>query len=219
MTVVLLSAVFLLWTMAFFSAQSNAVSKETATRYDFVPAKSNEPKGIAKGIFPGRVVWAHDPKATKWKGNWKSNADQWWLDENTDQQRVEAMLVSTLTKLTGTSGEESAWKAIFKYYNATSRGLKDRGYTDGEVIALKPNFNNSEVPNKTDNYSDESPQLVLAMVRQLVYKAHVAPKDIIIYDARRLIPSYLLTKVWGEFKNVRFVQVEAPKDGQPKNQA
>ena len=210
---------FLLWTMAFSSTDGNAVIKNEATSYDFIPAKSNEPKGIAKGIFPGRVVWAHDSKATKWKGNWKSKTDQYWLDENTDQQRVEAMLRTTLIKLTGKSSEDSAWETIFKHYNATSRGIKDKGYTEGEVIALKPNFNNSEVPNKTDNYSDESPQLILAMVRQLVYKAHVAPKDITIYDVRRLIPSYLLTKVWSEFKNVRFVQVEGPKEGQPKNPA
>lgn len=130
-------AIFILWTMAFFNTESNAVLKDTATRYDFVPAKSNEPKGIAKGIFPGRVVWAHDPKATKWKGNWKSKTDQ----------------------------------------------------------------------------------LILSMIRQLVHKAHVAPKDIVIVDVRRFIHPYLLTKVWKEFKDVRFVQVEGPKDGQPKNPA
>ena len=210
---------FLIWTMISFSTNINAVSKEAATAYNFVPAKSNDPKGIAKGIFPGRVVWAHDPKAARWKGNWKSNSDQWWLDGNTDQQRVDAMLAATLTKLTGKKTEESAWKAIFKFYNVNKRGLKDRGYKDGEIIGLKINLNNSEVPDKSINYSDESPQLVLAMVRQLVLKARVAPKDIIVYDARRIITSYILTKVWNEFKDVRFVQVDSPKVGQPKNPA
>ena len=208
---------FLFWTMAFFSTDGNAVSKDTATSYDFVPAKSNEPKGIAKGIFPGRVVWAHDPKTTKWKGNWKSKTDQYWLDENTDQQRVEAMLATTLTKLTGKRIEENAWEAIFKHYNTNCRGLKNRGYKEGEVIGLKINLNNCEGPNKIDNYSDASPQFVLAMVRQLVHQAHVSPKDIIIYDVRRFIPSYLLTKVWKEFKEVRFIQVDKPKDDQAKN--
>jgi hypothetical protein len=212
-------AVFLLWTMAFFSTDGNAVSKDTATGYDFVPAQSNEPRGIAKGIFPGRVVWARDPKATRWKGNWKSNTDQYWLDKNTDQQRVDAMLSTTLTKLSGKRSDEGAWEAIFKHYNAHRRGLKNRGYTEGEVIALKPNFNNCEGPNKTDNLSDESPQLVLSMIRQLVYTAHVDAKDIVVIDVRRFIPPYLLTKVWKEFKDVRFVQVEGPKDGQPKNPA
>jgi Domain of unknown function (DUF362) len=214
---VVIMAGFILWTLPFFSTDINADSKNVVTGYDFIPAKSNDPQGVAKGIFPGRVVWAHDPKATKWKGNWKSNTDQYWLDENTDQQRVDAMLVTTITKLSGKRSEESAWESIFNYYNASKRGLEERGYKEGEVIALKINLNNCDVPNKTINYSDVSPQLVLAMVRQLVYKAHVSPKDIIIYDVRRFIPSYLLTKVWNEFKDVRFVQVDKPQESQAKN--
>jgi uncharacterized protein (DUF362 family) len=216
---ILMMTVFLLWTMTIYSTDSNAISKELETGYNFVPAKSNVPIGIAKGIFPGRVVWAHDPKATKWKGNWRSNADQYWLDKNTDQRRVDAMLVTTLTKLTGKSSEESAWESIFKYYNANNRGLIDRGYKESEIVAVKPNLNNCDVPNKTINYSDASPQLVLAIVRQLVHKAHVSPKNIIIYDVRRFIPSYLLTKVWNEFKDVRFVQVDVPQESQVKNAA
>lgn len=29
----------------------------------------NVPVGVAKGIYPGRVVWVHDPNATSWDGN------------------------------------------------------------------------------------------------------------------------------------------------------
>jgi hypothetical protein len=65
--------------------------------------------GIARGINPGRVVWARDPLATKWAGNWKLKSDQWWLDENTDQSRVDAMLDATLLKLTSASNSEAAW--------------------------------------------------------------------------------------------------------------
>jgi hypothetical protein len=217
--VILILAAFLLWTMTFYSTDSNAAFKEPATGYDFVPAKSNDPIGIAKGIFPGRVVWAHDPKATKWKGNWKSKTNQYWLDENTDQQRVDAMLTSTLINLTGKQNEESAWKAIFKYHNVHNRGLMDREYKEGEIVAVKPNLNNCDGTNKIDNLSDESPQFILSMIRQLVYKAHVTPKDIVVYDVRRFIPSYLLTKVWNEFKDVRFVQVDGPQESQAKNPA
>lgn len=216
---ILMAAGFIVWTIMSLITVINADSKNAATGYDFVPAKSNDPKGIAKGIFPGRVVWAHDPKATTWKGNWKSNADQYWLDENTDQQRVDSMLAVNLTRLTGKSSGDSAWEAIFKYYNLNKRGLDERSYKEGEAIALKINLNNCDVPNKTINYSDASPQLVLAMIRQLVYKAHVLPKDIIIYDVRRFIPSYLLLKVWNEFKDVRFVQVDVPQEAQAKNPA
>jgi hypothetical protein len=55
------------------------------------------------------------------------------------------------------------------------------------------------------------------MVRQLVVQAHVNPSDIVIYDARRNIYPALLTKVWTEFPEVRFVQWDAPVAPQPKN--
>jgi uncharacterized protein (DUF362 family) len=209
--VILLVGGYFTWTLTYFSSDGFAQSKsQIATSYDFIPAKSNDPKGNAKGIFPGRVVWARDPKATLWKGNWKAKTDQYWTDENTDQKRVDAMFVTTLTKLTGKNTEEKAWDAIFNYHNTHVRGL-NQGYKTGEVVAIKINLNNSEGANKPDNYTDATPQMVLAVVKQLVQKAHVAPQDIIIYDVRRIMPQYLLLKVWNEFKDVRFVQGQTPQ--------
>src|SRR5690348_177382 len=41
----------------------------TGARADFVPSDPpNSPMGVGKGIHPGRVVWVHDPNATKWNG-------------------------------------------------------------------------------------------------------------------------------------------------------
>ncbi len=208
---------FVIWTVTIYSNDTSALNIKKTTNYNYASGKSNEPIGIARGIFPGRVVWAHDPKATKWKGNWKLESDQYWLDENTDQKRVEAMLETNLKQLTGSKNVENAWAEIFKFHNDKVRGLKNTGYKAGEIIALKPNFNNTYNPVKNDNWTDESPQLILAMIRQLVNNAHVSPKDIVIYDVRRYIPHYLLTKVWSEYKDVRFVQGEGPKNSQPKN--
>ncbi|MEI6139197.1 MAG: DUF362 domain-containing protein [Mariniphaga sp.] len=215
--VLLVLGSFAMWTVIVNSSDSNALNVEKATNYNYSPGKSNEPIGIAKGIFPGRVVWAHDPKATKWKGNWKSESDQYWLDVNTDQPRVETMLESNLEQLTGTKNSQKAWSEIFKFHNEKVRGLKNIGYKAGEIIALKPNFNNTYGPVKNDNWTDESPQLILAMIRSLVNNAGVSPKDIVVYDVRRYIPHYLLTKVWGEFKDIRFVQGSDAKDTQPVN--
>jgi hypothetical protein len=63
-----------------------------AAKWDWQPDAINAPIGIARGIFPGRVVWARDPAATRWAGNWKQNSDQWWTDENTDQTRVDGIV-------------------------------------------------------------------------------------------------------------------------------
>jgi hypothetical protein len=50
-----------------------------------------------------------------------------------------------------------------------------------------------------------------------VHRARVRPADIIVYDARRNIYPALLTKVWDEFQEVRFVQWDPPAAPQPKN--
>jgi len=206
------------WTIFSFKESGLANSNpQPPIDWRFVPAKANTPVGKARGIYPGRVVWAHDPQATKWAGNWKQRSDQWWLDKNTDQVRVDALLASTITKLTGARDETDAWTRIFKHYNKTTRQMENRGYQPGEVVAVKINLNNSTGAQKTDNMIDASPQMVLSMVRQLVNEAHVRQQDILVYDARRFIPPYILTKVWSEFNDVRFVQNGPAKDVQPKH--
>jgi hypothetical protein len=198
---------------------ADATKPKRVTQYDWEPQSVNQPIGVARGIFLGRVVWAHDPSATKWAGKWNVNEDQWWLDANTDQAKVDAMLSADLRSLTGAATDEQAWQAIFHYYQKR-RGFEERGYQPGEIVAVKANFNNGTGKIKNgNNYCDTAPQTILAMVRQLVNQAHVAPADIIVYDARRCVYPAVLDKVWAEFKDVRFVQQDPPMPGQPKNPA
>lgn len=187
-------------------------------KYDWTPGPANQPLGIARGIHPGRVVWTRDPAATKWVGRWKLKEDQWWLDANTDLTRVSAMLSKALQQLTGTTADGAAWDALLRSYNQRARGLT-RGYEPGETIAVKVNLNNSEGAIEEDNKIDTAPQTVLAMVRQLVNEAHFPQEAIIVYDARRFINPAILTKVWAEFKDVRFVQFKPPAAAQPVNPA
>jgi len=196
---------------------SNAVEAAAiVTRYDFQPKDRNVPLGVARGVYPGRVVWVRDPKAAHWSGEIKSPVDPWWSDNSTDQTRVEAMLSNTLRQLTGAKTDEQAWRAIFTYYNSSKRGLAKTGYKPGEIVAVKVNLNNS-TKQTLNNIVNVSPQMALAMVRQLVVNAHVPPADIVVYDAQRPIYPALLTKIWSEYKDVRFVQHDAPDPVQPKN--
>lgn len=188
---------------------------EIATRYDFKPKLRNAPAGEARGIHPGRVVWAHDPEAARWSGHVARNSGHWWTDASTNQERVDAMLSETLRKLTGVQQDDAAWEKIFGYYNSRAHGIP-RGYVAGEAVAVKVNLNNSSAEGP-GNVVNVSPQLALAMVGQLVEHAHVRPADIIVYDARRSIYPAVLTKIWTEFPDVRFVQWEAPKAPQPAN--
>jgi hypothetical protein len=187
-------------------------------KYDWTPGPANQPLGVARGIHPGRVVWTRDPAATKWAGRWKLKEDQWWLDENTDLPRVSAMLSKALQQLTSTTADSAAWDALLRSYNQRARGLA-RGYEPGETIAVKVNLNNSEGAIEEDNKIDTAPQTVLAMVRQLVNQAHIPQEAIIVYDARRFINPAILTKVWSEFKDVRFVQFKSAAAAQPVNPA
>jgi hypothetical protein len=186
---------------------------EIVTRYDFQPKQRNVPLGVARGVYPGRVVWTRDPKAAHWTGHIESKTDQWWMEGSTDQARVDAMLSTTLRQLTGTATDDQAWKTIFNYYNSHVRGLKKTGYHAGEIVAVKVNLNN----NSAVNVVNVSPQVTLAMVRQLVNHAHVPPADIVVYDASRNIYPELLTKIWNEYKDVCFVQRNAPDPALQQN--
>ena len=197
-------------------AAADEKAEPRVTRYDWAPEAVNSPIGTARGIYPGRVVWARDPAATKWAGRWQLKDDQWWTDANTDQHRVEGMLSETLRNLAGTSTDEASWQAIFRYHNRAVRQLADRGYQPGEVVAVKINLNNSSSA-KTDNQTDATPQMVLALVRQLVGQAHVPSDCIFIYDVRRFIYSAMIAKIWNAYPDVRFVQADAPAADQPKN--
>lgn len=58
---------------------------------------ANNPLGLGKGIHPGRVTWAHQPKAAAWDGK----TGNWWDDNNTDGGIVDAMLSGSLRSLAG----------------------------------------------------------------------------------------------------------------------
>jgi len=48
-------------------------TKLYAQAVNYLSIEPNKPIGVGKGIFPGRVVWVHNPKAAQWDGvtgNW-----------------------------------------------------------------------------------------------------------------------------------------------------
>ena len=188
---------------------------EIVTQYNYAPRQRNVPLGIARGIHPGRVVWVRDPKASRWSGHRESASDQWWMDGSTDQARVDAMVSLLIQQVTGANTDHEAWKAIFNYYGQRYGKMKERVYRAGEIVAVKVNLNNSK-PTVPTNLVNVSPQVALAVVRQLVHQAGVAPRDIVVYDAQRDIYPGLLNKIWNEYKDIRFVQRDTPD---PEHQA
>jgi uncharacterized protein (DUF362 family) len=137
--------------------------------------------GIGRGIFPGRVVWAHNPAATLWDGE----SDFWWSAGNTSQDLVAQMLSNSLRQLTGQPSDKAAWDALFTHFK-TQHG-QTGGYKPGEKIAIKANFNGAKGHAITANDSFVSPAVAVALLNQLV-AAGVKPGDITVYDASRYVP-------------------------------
>jgi uncharacterized protein (DUF362 family) len=140
--------------------------------------------GVGRGIFPGRVVWAHNPQASMWDGK----TDFWWNEKFTDRNLVSEMLSYSLRQLTGQSSDKAAWDALFTHFK-TQRG-KPGGYRPGEKIAIKANLNGTKTHSGTQNDSFVSPAVAFALVDQLV-RTGVQPGDITVYDASRAVPDPL----------------------------
>jgi hypothetical protein len=143
----------------------------------FVPSDPpNSPMGAGKGIYPGRVVWAHRPEATRWDGITeplavKKATGEWWDDANCDPKIAAEMVSTSLKGLTGKKTEKEAWDALFRHFNRT-RNFPDAGYKRGEKISIKINFNNDRsntVPWPTGR-GMPSPQVAHALLRQLVHR-------------------------------------------------
>jgi hypothetical protein len=142
------------------------------------PTNAHGPLGTGKGVYPGRVVWVHAPDATDWGGY--DSAEPWWQTNHTDLAVVEEMVSRAVRGVAGEESDAAGWDAIFRYFNET-RGNGRRGYQAGEKIAIKINLtacNARQVlvdpvtyEKRADlmNTIDNSPQMLRALLRQLVY--------------------------------------------------
>jgi len=156
------------------------------------------PVGVPRGIAPGRVVWAHDPKAVSWE-----QKGSWWEDAYNDQAAIDRMLSRSVRAVANQNTEPKAWEALFRYFNRI-HGRGTAGYKAGEKVAIKANLNNA-TGHGANNRLNTSPHLLLALVKQLAGPAGVKPGDITIFDASRFIPSYIYDKIHSQFPDVVFV--------------
>lgn len=177
------------------------VSNDNATwAQDLQPPQAgNEPVGIAKGIYPGRVVWIHDPNATD-ENCTNGPGDYWYMSANTDQTVVSAMLSSGIQQLTGTTSDAVAWDSLFHYYNRNHDG-GNVGYQSGEEIAIKINMNGIW---GGDSAINTSPQICYAVLDHLVNVVGMAETDISIGDPACSMNSQTYTPLHTAFPNVTY---------------
>jgi hypothetical protein len=163
------------------------------------PPVPNQPIGEAKGIHPGRVAWIHDANAATWPGDDNNTKPPYWhADACTDPNIVADMLSEGLRTLTGAGSDYVAWDALFRNFNQ-QMGRGDVGYQPGEKIAIKINFvltrtSGTKASGDMDQI-DCSPQLAIALLRQLTNSAGVEPNKISIGDPFACLPDYWYNKV------------------------
>ena len=175
---------------------------------------SNVPIGIAKGIHPGRVVWVHDPDATDWDG---PGNGYWWESSHTNQAVVDQMMSRAIRALSGEATDAAAWDRFFRHFNET-HGKGDAGYKSGERIVIKINYvgciavwSRRPVTNIEDynlrslDYMNTSPQMIVALLRQLVDEAGVNEADITVGDTLCYFPNEFYDMCHEKFPNVRYL--------------
>jgi hypothetical protein len=172
----------------------------------------NSPIGTAKGLMPGRVAWSHDPLVTDWNGT-ASNASQSWFN-HVSQGEATKMMQWALLGYANTTTTAAAWNAIFHSFNGGSAG-----YQPGEKIFIKINMTTSDADTCADsNYNwnpsscgaswssvGQSPQLMVALLDQLVNVVGVRQSDITIGDSCDLWVNELYNIVHGAFSNVKYM--------------
>ncbi len=184
---------------------SVSVTADTGVHAAFVPIDPpNSPMGVGKGIFPGRVVWVHDPEATNWDGK----TGNWWDERNLDQQVVDSMLSRALQSLTGKKDDAAAWDALFRYFNQT-HSAADVGYRPGEKIVIKINMNQDSGSTWAANAGMPSPQMIHSVLDQLFHIVGVPGSAVTIYDAARYIGNPIYNAIHNDadpnFQAVTFV--------------
>jgi hypothetical protein len=182
------------------------------------------PIGQPRGIHPGRVVWVHDPQVLDWRG---PGDGHWYEANHTRQVRVDQMMTRAVCELTDESGVAKAWDDLIRDLNQ-SRGKGDVGYRRGEKIVIKPNWvgmiwregavdpESYNLVNRQD-YMNTAPQMIIALVRQLV-SVGFKESEITVCDTLAYLVNEYHTILQRECPGVRYVDF-AGKFGRIKVEA
>jgi hypothetical protein len=167
---------------------------------------ANSPMGIAKGINPGRVVWVYDSLLCDQGGT----SGWWWEDKRTDPEEAQSMMNQALLNLTGIADPIQSWDSLFKYFNKTHYNQNDVGYAAGDKIAIKVNNIFSRYYAWTTSQdSRPCPQMLHALLWQLINKAGVSEGDITIYDCVFYHGDPVYQYCHADFPGVRWAEGDA----------
>jgi hypothetical protein len=161
--------------------------------------KPNIPLGEAKGIFPGRVAWGHNPKIA----SWDEKTGMWWEDRFNNQAETDKLLSQTLFCLTEIKNEKKSWDALFHFYNKTKWNT-EAGYKPGEKLAIKINLNNTN-SHESSSEINANPTMILSLLKSLVNEAGIPQENITLADPSRFLTNNIYDKCHTVFPGVHYV--------------
>jgi len=221
----LASAVFLFIAIfaAIFSLTNDSIPIYANSKLLLSP---NQPVGEAKGIYLGRVVWVWDSSSTNeniprdtTKIKDQIFGEGWFLPKHTNMDVVNTMVSDAVKKLTEKKTISEAWDALFKHFNQ-NHGKGNVGYQEGEKIFIRTNqvsasggtYDNSTFEIKNQNrygMAETSPQVVLAILRQLVNEYGVKQENISIGDPMKHMFKHVFDMWRNEFPNIVCLDTDA----------
>ena len=199
------SALALVFVVSLLISFRSSTLDDKSSLVDASYVAANMPIGVAKGIYPGRVVWVMDKDATNEYCN-NNDGDYWFMDQNTDQAVVEKMLADGIKKVSGENTSAKAWDAIFKYFNSNhNKGAV--GYKSGEKIVVKINCTTlGNGGRKLNDALNATPQLAMALLDQLIDTMKIAQANITIGDPYRGMPDEIYDPCHTKYPNVHYIE-------------
>ncbi len=214
--------------IALISNRNNAMAQSIKS-FDQV---ANNPVGEGKGIFPGRVVWVWDADATNenclgqegdGSNTVSENDDYYFLNKNNDQTVINQMMSDAIAALAGIDSLELAWDTIFKHFNH-QKGKGYVGYDNTEIVFIKTNATSAwGDPSSTGMYTSDltrnvaynndhlydvletTPQVVMAVLNQLINKAGVPQNKIYVGDPMKNVYKHCADLWWSEFPDINIL--------------
>jgi hypothetical protein len=172
--------------------------------------KPNIPLGVAKGQFPGRVVWGHNPKIA----SWDEKTGFWWEDRFNNQTETEKLFSQTLLSLTNVKNEKKSWDVLFRFYNKSKKNI-DTGYKPGEKVAIKINQNNTS-SHESSSEINANPAMILSLLKSLVNEAGIPEENITVADPSRFITNNIYDKCHAVYPKVHYID-HVGGDGREKS--
>ncbi len=169
---------------------------------ELVSDPANTPVGSAIGYYPGRVVWAYNPDATN--ENCTNTTGDYWF-QNTNKDVVQQMMDDAILSLTNSNTTIEGWDKLFRKFNVR-HGKGKTGYMPGEKIVIKINTTNtSETQYEYGARMDATPEVLFAVLKQLIDDVGVKQEDIYAGDPYRVFANPLWNLCHTGFPNVHYI--------------